>query len=237
MDIPHRGCRRLHQVVSTSWSTARTTWWSRTRRTSRSRTRRRTRASARGTRAALASTRCRSRSLSESSGFAVLGSGYTGQITANSFMKREFGKKLIEDYFPRVDLTHVIDTSGAYHPWASGLQRSSLSDAVDFARSNSTIRAVLGHSWRTNSARRPGARRWSGRRSSQQVDKPGSESEWVSVADLARDRFAKHPWSLSGGGAADLRELIDSSAIIGTARSNHCNGIRRDSLVRTTLTS
>ena len=31
-------------------------------------------------------------------------------------MKREFGKKLIEEFFPRVDLTHVIDTSGAYIP-------------------------------------------------------------------------------------------------------------------------
>ena len=37
-------------------------------------------------------------------------------ITANSFMKREFGKKLIEDLFPKFDLTHVIDTSGAYIP-------------------------------------------------------------------------------------------------------------------------
>ena len=44
------------------------------------------------------------------------GAGYTGQITANSFMKREFGKKLIEEFFPRLDLTHVIDTSGAYIP-------------------------------------------------------------------------------------------------------------------------
>ncbi len=31
-------------------------------------------------------------------------------------MKREFGKKLIESFFPTVDLTHVIDTSGAYIP-------------------------------------------------------------------------------------------------------------------------
>ena len=42
--------------------------------------------------------------------------GYVGLITANSFMKREFGKKLIESFFPTVDLTHVIDTSGAYIP-------------------------------------------------------------------------------------------------------------------------
>ena len=42
--------------------------------------------------------------------------GFTGQITSNSFMKREFGKKLIEDFFARVDLSLVIDTSGAYIP-------------------------------------------------------------------------------------------------------------------------
>ena len=45
-----------------------------------------------------------------------IGCGYVGMITANSFMKREFGKKLIEEFFPKIDLTHVIDTSGAYIP-------------------------------------------------------------------------------------------------------------------------
>ena len=45
------------------------------------------------------------------------GAGYVGQITANSFMKREFGKKLIENFFSLdVELSHVIDTSGAYIP-------------------------------------------------------------------------------------------------------------------------
>lgn len=42
--------------------------------------------------------------------------GYVGIITANSFMKREFGKKFVEGFVPTVDLTHVIDTSGAYIP-------------------------------------------------------------------------------------------------------------------------
>ncbi len=42
--------------------------------------------------------------------------GFVGMITANSFMKREFGKKLIEQCIPTWDLTHVIDTSGAYIP-------------------------------------------------------------------------------------------------------------------------
>ena len=42
--------------------------------------------------------------------------GYVGIITSNSFMKREFGKKLIEQFIPQWDLTHIIDTSGAYIP-------------------------------------------------------------------------------------------------------------------------
>lgn len=42
--------------------------------------------------------------------------GYVGQITSNSFMKREFGVPLVEKFFASIDLTHVIDTSGAYIP-------------------------------------------------------------------------------------------------------------------------
>ena len=68
--------------------------------------------------------------------------GFTGQITANSFMKREFGKKLIEEFFPRVDLTHVIDTSGAYIPGHG------TPTVILFARNQkpvaSTLRTVMG---------------------------------------------------------------------------------------------
>src|SRR5262249_1516892 len=44
------------------------------------------------------------------------GSGYVGLISDNAFMKRDFGKKLSQEFFPKIDLTHVIDTSGAYIP-------------------------------------------------------------------------------------------------------------------------
>jgi hypothetical protein len=44
-------------------------------------------------------------------------SGYVGQITSNSFMKREFGEALVAGYLKTtVDLTEVIDSSGAYIP-------------------------------------------------------------------------------------------------------------------------
>jgi hypothetical protein len=45
------------------------------------------------------------------------GSGYVGFITTNSFLKREFGALLIEEFLPQVDLTNVLDTSGVYIPW------------------------------------------------------------------------------------------------------------------------
>ncbi|MFI7359719.1 BREX-2 system adenine-specific DNA-methyltransferase PglX [Streptomyces avidinii] len=42
--------------------------------------------------------------------------GYVGELVANSFMKREFGQQLIERVLTRVEISHVIDTSGAYIP-------------------------------------------------------------------------------------------------------------------------
>lgn len=43
--------------------------------------------------------------------------GHVGQLTSNSFMKREFGRRLVEEFFGRrVALTHIIDTSGAFIP-------------------------------------------------------------------------------------------------------------------------
>ena len=42
--------------------------------------------------------------------------GYTGQITTSSFMNREFGKKLVEEFLTKIDLTHVIDTRCVHLP-------------------------------------------------------------------------------------------------------------------------
>ena len=41
-----------------------------------------------------------------------------------------------------------------------------------------------------------------------QIDQAGSESKFVSVSDAARDRFRKHPWTIGGGGAAELQQRI-----------------------------
>ena len=37
-------------------------------------------------------------------------------------------------------------------------------------------------------------------------------TSYTSTADVPRTTFASHPWSIGGGGAADLKEQIDETA-------------------------
>ena len=135
--------------------------------------------------------------------------GFVGMITANSFMKREFGRKLIEGFLPRRDLTHVVDASGAYIPGHGtptvilfGRNRPPVADRV---------RAVLGVRGEPATPEDPAhGLVWSA--IVEQVDRPGSESAFVSVADVPRARFASHPWSLGGGGAGELKERLDKTS-------------------------
>lgn len=151
--------------------------------------------------------------------------GFTGQITANSFMKREFGKVLIESFFhggpykdpgtkrkdnySGVELTHVIDTSGAYIP-GHGTPTVILIGRHQMARQAMPIRAVLGIRGEA-SIPKQGELGCVWRAIVEQVRKPGSESEWVSAEDVERARFAEHPWSLSGGGASVILASVESA--------------------------
>ena len=136
--------------------------------------------------------------------------GFVGQITANSFMKREFGKPLIENFLARqVNLSHVIDTSGAYIPGHGTptvilLGRNS-------PPAGATLRAVLGI--RGEPSRPPDPAKGEVWKSiTDLVDRPGSENEFVSVVDLGRERLAKHPWSMGGGGADSLKTTVEAAA-------------------------
>ena len=139
------------------------------------------------------------------------GAGWVGQITANSFMKREFGKKLIENYFQdEVELTEVIDTSGAFIP-GHGTPTVILIGRPNKRRRAATVRAVLGVRGEPEQPDVPAKGHvWTAIVS--QIDRPGSESDWVSTTDLAREGMGKHPWSLSGGGADLLMKEIGSGS-------------------------
>ena len=135
--------------------------------------------------------------------------GFVGEITANSFMKREFGSKLIEQVLPRLDLTHVIDTSGAYIPGHGtptvilfGRHRAPVDEGV---------RTVMGIKGEPSTPDNPAQGLvWSAILG--QIDRAGSESDFVSVSDTERAVFGKHPWSIGGGGAADLIDALSAAA-------------------------
>ena len=138
------------------------------------------------------------------------GSGYVGQITTNAFMKRKFGKKLIEEFFSqRIELTYVLDSSGAHLP-GFGVPTVVLVGRNQIPTTASTIRTVMGIRGKAREqGDPPGGVAWEAM--VDQLDRPDSESEWVSVTDLSRDRLSTHPWSLAGGSAGDFVDQIVAS--------------------------
>ena len=136
--------------------------------------------------------------------------GFVGLITTNTFMKREFGIKLIENVLPRFDLTHVIDTANAKLPGHGtptviifGRHRKPLEHAP--------IRTVAGISADPDTS--DGAvycKVWAS--ILDQVDFVDSQSEFVSVSDISRAVFGKHPWSLNGVVASEVRVAMEGVA-------------------------
>lgn len=144
--------------------------------------------------------------LSKRGGADGTGYGVVGQITANSFMKREFGTKLIEEYFAhKVELTEVIDTSGAYipgHGTPTVILVGRPRDGSQRQATIRTVRSVQGEPSAPENAEEGVV--WRG--IVEQIDVPGSSSKWVSVDDLDRaGLFSKQPWILAAGG----QEMVD----------------------------
>ncbi|MEV3920805.1 BREX-2 system adenine-specific DNA-methyltransferase PglX [Actinomadura coerulea] len=135
--------------------------------------------------------------------------GFAGQITSNAFMRREYGERLVVDYLPTVALTHVVDTSGAFIP-GHGTPTVILVGRNRIPFQREPIRAALGVQGEPGQPTDPASGMvW--RAIVDQLGTPGSESKWVSVDDLDRRRFSFHPWSLSGGGAGELVEVLNSA--------------------------
>jgi Domain of unknown function (DUF7008)/Eco57I restriction-modification methylase len=136
-------------------------------------------------------------------------SGYVGVITSNSFMKREFGKVFIEQVFPQFDMTHVIDTSGAYIPGHG------TPTVILFGRNRlptlPVIRAALGIRGEPSTPDEAcDGKVW--RSIVDNIDRSEAENDFITITDMDREKFHAHPWALSGGGAAELKELIENAS-------------------------
>lgn len=140
--------------------------------------------------------------------------GWVGQITSNSFMKREFGSKLIESFLVSRDLRLVADTSGAYIP---GHNKEGTPTAIvvglNQRRAASFVRAVLSVGGDPGRPVDP-ANGLFWRSLVDHIDQPGWKDNWLNIADLDRKRLDVHPWNLNGGGAAQLTERLKSASAL-----------------------
>lgn len=135
--------------------------------------------------------------------------GWVGQITSNSFMKREFGIPLVENFLSRLDLISVIDTSGI--PIAGHGTPTVILIGKNRRTTRITIRATLSIQGENSILANPEEGNvWKSIK--QNVHNPGFENQWISVVDLPIENLRTHPWSLSGGSAIEVKAAIDSAA-------------------------
>lgn len=139
----------------------------------------------------------------------ALDGGFVGMINANSFMKREFGKALIETVLPRYDLTKIVDTSGAYIPGHGtptvllfGRHRAPHGPGV------TAVLGIRGEPSTPDDAAQGLV--WSSIRD--RHDTVDFENDYISIAEMPREALQSHPWSLTGGGAVELKEAIEAKA-------------------------
>ena len=135
--------------------------------------------------------------------------GFVGMIVANSFMKREFGKKLIEEVLPRLDLTHVVNCDGVAIPGHGTPTVMLLGRNRDPVAA--VVRVVMGIKGDPQGASAPdNSPTWQAILA--QTDMVGSVSDFLSVEDVPRATMARHPWSIGGGGVGDVKALIEAVA-------------------------
>lgn len=135
--------------------------------------------------------------------------GRIGLIVGNNFMKREFGKPLIEQVLSTVDLTLVVDASHAPIPFHE--TPTVLLFGQNRCPSSETVRVVMGKRGESGSPLDPAhGMVWTSiLEASRTAD---FENEFISVTDLPRSTLSQHPWSLGGGGAAELKEQLAMTA-------------------------
>lgn len=134
--------------------------------------------------------------------------GYVGMITANSFMKRDFGEKLIEELFAKsVELSHIIDSSGAHIP-AHGTPTVILFGRSRLPNLGSRIRTLVG--LRKEPAIPADPRQglvWSSILDLVDDDSE-TESDFVAARQVPLTEISTHPWMLMSAPARRALEIL-----------------------------
>ena len=133
--------------------------------------------------------------------------GSVGQITSNSFMKREFGRRLVTEYLPSINLTSIINTAGAFIP-GHGTPTLLLFGTHEAPQGDSVAVVLANHGEPATPAIPAQGEVWSSIAAHHSTI--GFENEYITVVRLSRAVLAEHPWSLGGGQAAEVKEQLES---------------------------
>jgi Nuclease-related domain/N-6 DNA Methylase len=135
--------------------------------------------------------------------------GFVGVLAPSHFAKREFGRPLVERVLSRLDITRILDISGAYIPGYGtptvilvGRNRPPQSDHVRVVGAKrgepmAPPRPEQGRVWSALAAH---------------YDEAGYEDDYIAVADMPRASVLRFPWSLMPGAPDTLRGMIGAAA-------------------------
>lgn len=133
--------------------------------------------------------------------------GELGFIVSNAFAKRDFGRPLVERFFPRVELQKIIDCSGLLFP-GHGTPTCLIFGSNNSPLENRSIRVAAtlpgGGDLRTAPEESP---LWHSLAT--QNDNPGYSNTQITVLNFNREELQRWPWNFVGG---DKKTLPDSSS-------------------------
>ncbi len=130
--------------------------------------------------------------------------GYVGMIVSGSFAKREFGRALVEDVLSQLELTHVIDSSGAFIP---GHVPTMMLFGRNRLPTTDTIRIVAKKKGEPISPMVPEEGKvWLALTG--HVEDAGYEDEYVVIRDVPRETMSRHPWILGSRAEQSLLERL-----------------------------
>jgi hypothetical protein len=133
--------------------------------------------------------------------------GYVGFLTANSFMKREFGRGLVEEFFPTVELTCVIDTSGAYIP-GHGTPTAILIGRNQ-RPADMPVQVIAGVRGEPRIPEDPARGEvWQSILTALNGE-PTFENRWVQRADLDTDMLSIFPWNLADSSSREVLRAMN----------------------------
>ncbi|CAO3401286.1 BREX-2 system adenine-specific DNA-methyltransferase PglX [Azospirillum palustre] len=134
------------------------------------------------------------------------GAGFTGMIVSDAFMKGKFGKKVVENFLSKIDLTAIINAKGAHIPGHGtptiimfGRNQPYFSENIRIVASikdepGIPVRPESGFVWSAIASK---------------IDCIGWSDEYIEVIDASRKDFERHPWIIGSEATSNLKKIME----------------------------